>query len=67
VKPYLVDPNIIEDTQDGLPQPKINLTIVDQEPDSQPVKRGRGRPRKYPIRAYIANISIYLQDEDKIG
>jgi hypothetical protein len=28
----------------------------------QPVKRGRGRPRKYPLLIALADITIYLQD-----
>ena len=77
VKPYLIDPETTDtdtDTRYELPQPEIDpvdATVESpqepqHEPQPQPVKRGRGRPRKYPIQTNAANISIYLQDEDKI-
>jgi hypothetical protein len=29
----------------------------------EPVKRGRGRPRKYPILTALADVTVYLQSD----
>ena len=62
VKLYLVDSEITEDIQ--LENNKNKLPLPQTETELQPVKCGRGRLRKYPIKINTANISIYLQDED---
>ena len=67
VKPYLrskllesdpeIDPKPQESETDGTAQPP-----VEPPPQLPQPKRGRGRPRKYPLLTAIADITIYLQD-----
>jgi hypothetical protein len=77
VKPYLVPeaPELIEGIDlpvDLLVEPIHPLVVIPANPPTEPpvnlpailpVKRGRGRPRKYPIEANTANITIFLQEE----
>ncbi len=76
VKPYLTpsttvdgidlpDPNTVTvPTEEELTAPEIPIA---QKPPEQPAKRGRGRPRKYPLpgptSANQADIRVFLQDE----
>ena len=78
VKPYLQpEPTESDPEIDLEPNPKPQESEVDraaqppveprpqppQDATPQPVpKRGRGRPRKYPLLTAIADITIYLQD-----
>ena len=70
VKPYLqpeppesdleTDPKPQESEVDRTAQPPIESQ---PQPPQLPPKRGRGRPRKYPLLTAIADITIYLQDD----
>lgn len=74
VKPYLVPDAPIDDIDLPLPidgdtiavdVPTVpeqeRMALVQGPPLNLPVKRGRGRPRKYPIEA-PANITMFIQD-----
>jgi hypothetical protein len=75
VKPYLqlestesdpeIDPKPQESEVDRTAQPPIESRPQPlQDATPQPVlKRGRGRPRKYPLLTAMADITIYLQDD----
>jgi hypothetical protein len=79
VKPYLQPELTESDPEiDPEPDPKPQESEVDRaaqppvEPRPQPLqdatpqpvlKRGRGRPRKYPLLTAMADITIYLQDD----
>jgi len=69
VKPYLQPESTEEPTPHGAEE-HAEPTRTDepapppQEAAPQPVqKRGRGRPRKYPLLTAAADITIYLQDD----
>jgi hypothetical protein len=47
-------------------QPALPVQLVQPAQPVQPVKRGQGRPRKYPINLNIADISVFLQDEPSL-
>ena len=77
VKPYYTDPDYSPETvptAQTVPDqtapgtvPAPNLPSVETVPPAVPPKRGRGRPRKYPVEAYstdAADITIYLQDKE---
>jgi hypothetical protein len=62
VKPYLRT----EQTTIGPvtePQAEKTTTQPAAETTYQPPKRGRGRPRKYPLLTAMADVTIYLQDD----
>ena len=62
MKPYLVDP---ETTKDIQPEDnKSELPLPQTETEPQPIKCGKGRLYKHPVKTNTVNISIYLQDED---
>lgn len=72
VKPYLITkPAEVIASSPDVPvaeslAPQLEATnsrSTTQEPSVAPAKRGRGRPRKYPILNNFADISIYLQDD----
>jgi hypothetical protein len=65
-----IDPEIDPKPQEPEINPKLQESEVDRtaqppiESQPQPVpKRGRGRPRKYPLLTAMADITIYLQDD----
>ena len=63
VKPYLQDP---QDPQEPEPstQSPVEATPEPERPAAADTpKRGRGRPRKYPLLTAMADITIYLQDD----
>jgi hypothetical protein len=70
VKPYLV-PEALEliegiDLPVDLPvEPPVHPPAVTpvNPPAVIPIKRGRGRPRKYPIESNTANLTVFLQEE----
>jgi hypothetical protein len=49
----------------------LESTIVVEQPPGnqppQPLKRGRGRPRKYPLLTAMADITVYLQEDSQPG
>jgi hypothetical protein len=70
VKPYLQlestrDEAAEEPTRIDEPVPQPTTPLQETPPQGvqiiQPVKRGRGRPRKYPVLTGLADIEIYLQ------
>jgi len=75
VKPYLTDPaNIDPDLENTIPE-TVPGTVLDenapiQEPEKENVQaqsRRRGRPRKYPLHANIADITVFLRDSNNEG
>ena len=64
VKPYLRPDHEPDLEPTFLPQRQPDVETPPQNAISQPApKRGRGRPRKYPLLTAMADITIYLQDD----
>ena len=66
VKPYLTD-DAVNDPEPG----EVDSEIPQQAEESplpqvetQPQKRGRGRPRKHPIQSNQADLTAFLQDDN---
>ena len=65
VKPYFRATDV-KDTEDTVPVQEVGDTIiVDTRPlvPTQALNRRRGRPRKYPMDANLADITVFLQEE----
>jgi hypothetical protein len=66
VKPYLLEPQNLAEIEPELPpepllESVLPKTILERPSTAvQPPKRGRGRPRKYPLLTAMADITIYL-------
>jgi hypothetical protein len=60
VKPYYARPE--KDQKDELTQTQPQVTVL-SPPAVTPLKRGRGRPRKYPLLTATADIEVYIQED----
>jgi hypothetical protein len=69
VKPYLTkNDELTEPAEDSQPEESITVDVPTESPNSQPLQqdqpRRRGRPRKHPVHANTANVTIFLQNDD---
>jgi hypothetical protein len=71
VKPYHVQ-ELDRDKEPDRQEDDANDANHDDEPvipspvDQQPQKRGRGRPRKYPLLTAVADITLQLQTDSQV-
>jgi hypothetical protein len=64
VKPYYAGPE--KDQKDKLTQTQPQVTVL-SPPAITPLKRGRGRPRKYPLLTATTNIKVCIQENRTEG
>jgi hypothetical protein len=64
VKPYYNRPE--NNQEDELTQTQPQVTVL-SPPTATPLKRGRGRPRKYPLLTATANIEVCIQEDRTEG